>query len=65
MFINLDNLLKEKGMNRFQLARLTGITYACICNLCKNDSSRIYLDSIEKICKVLECTPNDLFIMNK
>ena len=32
-----------------------------ISNICNGDTKSIRLDTIEKICQALNCTPNDIF----
>ena len=33
--------------------------------LYNNEATRIDFDSIEKLCKLLDCTPNDLFVISE
>ena len=35
--------------------------YETINRICDNTSVALQLETIEKLCKILECTPNDLF----
>ena len=37
-------------------------TYKTVNKLCDNTLTALQLETIEKLCEILECTPNDLFI---
>lgn len=62
MKLSIQTQLKEKNITRYELARRIGVTYPTIDNIYKGLSSSIKFDILEKICKVLECTPNDIII---
>lgn len=59
--LNIDMLLKQKGKTRYWLIKQTQSDYKTINKICENESTGLYLETIEKLCKILECTPNDLF----
>jgi len=60
--INIQEKLNEKGLNRNQFAKLMQIGYPAACALYNGTTSRISFETLENICKVLECTPNDILI---
>ena len=60
--INIQNKLKEKGLNKNQFAKLMQIGYPAACALYDGTTTRISFDTLENICKVLECTPNDILV---
>ena len=60
--INIQDKLKEKGLNKNQFAKLMQIGYPAACALYDGTTTRISFDTLENICKVLECTPNDIFV---
>lgn len=62
--INIQNKLKEKGLNKNQFAKLMQIGYPAACALYDGTTTRISFDTLENICKVLECTPNDILESN-
>lgn len=64
MKINIDEILNHQNRSRYWLAKETGITYPNITNLCNGKTSSIKFEMIEKICHVLQCTPNDIFIIS-
>lgn len=63
MYINIDKILESKGKTRYWLSKETGITYQNIKKLADNKTNSIKFELIENICNVLECTPNDLFLL--
>lgn len=62
MKLNLKQKVDEKGLNRNQFAKLIQLGYQATCNLYDGKTERIYFDTLERICKVLECTPNDILV---
>lgn len=62
MKLNLKQKVDEKGLNKNQFSKLIQLGYAATCNLYEGKTERIYFDTLERICKVLECTPNDIII---
>lgn len=63
MYINIDNLLKEKGKTRYWLSKEINLSYPNLKKLADNETTSIKFEIIENICKVFNCTPNDLFIV--
>lgn len=60
--INIQEKLAEKGLNKNQFAKLVQIGYPAACALYDGTTSRISFDVLENMCKVLECTPNDIIV---
>ena len=59
--ISYDKLwqtMKEKGVTKYTLIYKLGFSAYTITNLRKNKS--ITMNTLEKLCKVLECKPNDI-----
>ncbi len=63
--MNVQNLLDEKGKTRYWLVKKMQTTYKTVNKLCDNTLTGLQLETIEKLCEILECTPNDLFIFEK
>lgn len=61
MKVVIRELLKEKVMHMKQLAIKSGLNYKNLVLFCNNKTKQVQLENIEKICKTLECTPNDIF----
>lgn len=60
--INIQDKLKEKNMNKNQFAKLVQIGYPAACALYEGTTTRITFDVLESICRVLECTPNEIIV---
>lgn len=65
MYLNIENLLKKKGKSKYWLVQELGSNYTVINNMIDNQTTGIRFDTMEKLCKLLECTPNDLFIIEE
>ena len=50
--------MKEKGVTTYTLIYKMGFSAYTITNLKRNKS--ITMNTLEKLCKVLDCTPNDI-----
>lgn len=50
--------MKEKGITQYQLIKEYGISTGTLDCLRKSRSITVY--TIEKLCNILECTPNDI-----
>jgi len=61
--MNVENILKEKGKTRYRLVKQMQTTYKTVNNICDNTLTGLPLETIEKLCMILDCTPNDLFTM--
>lgn len=60
---NIQNLLDKKGRTRYWLVKEMQTTYKTVNKLCDNTLTGVQLETIEKLCDILECSPNDLFII--
>lgn len=64
MRFKIDEILKTRKTSRYQLAKQTGISENALGKICRNETSSIEFNTIEKICKALNCTPNDIIIFD-
>ena len=60
--INIQDKLKEKGLNKNQFAKECKIGYPAACALYDGTTTRISFDTLENICKVLDCSPVDILV---
>lgn len=63
--LNLPVLFAQKGMRVSDAEKRTDLARSTLYRLYNNEATRIDFDSIEKLCKLLDCTPNDLFIISE
>ncbi len=60
IIINIDVMLAKRKMSVTQLAGEVGITMANISILKNGKAKAIKLDTLNKICRALDCQPGDL-----
>ena len=58
--IRVDQLLETRGRSFYWLAKQTGISHTTLWRLKKARALGINFDTLEKLCKVLECQPGDM-----
>ena len=59
---NIEDLLAEKGKTRYWLAKQIGMSHQNVTKMVRNQAKGIRLETLEALCQVLDCTPNDLFV---
>lgn len=62
MKVRIREILDEKDKSVYWLANETGIHYTNLNKIVKNITKSIKYENIEKLCKTLNCTPNDIFV---
>jgi putative transcriptional regulator len=60
VILKLDQILAGKEMSQHELARLTGIRQPSINEMCRNQTQRLPLSNLAKICEVLQCEITDI-----
>lgn len=65
--IKLDvlNLLEKKGKTKYWLYKQLGMSYQNFSRMVNNETKSIRYENIETLCLLLECTPNDLFVITE
>lgn len=58
--VKIKDILKEKKKTKYWLIKNMEGGYQSISNLMNNQSSAIRFETLEKLCKILECTPGDI-----
>lgn len=64
MKLMLKEMVYEKCMSLRQFAKVAGIPYVTLHAIANDKRPSVRLTTIEKICKALSCTPNDLIKMD-
>lgn len=62
MKLYIKDIMDKKNITRYQLAQLMEITYPTVDNIYKGKSTSIKFDTLEKLCRILDCTPNDILL---
>ncbi len=60
MILNIQKILDSQDKTKYWLSKQTGIDNTSIGKICNGETKNIRLETMEKICKALNCTPNDL-----
>ena len=65
MKLNVLELLEEKGKTKYWLYKQMGMSYQNFSKMVNNQTKSIRYENIETMCLLLECTPNELFVMDE
>lgn len=65
--IKLDALriLEEQGKTKYWLYKQLGMSYQNFSKMVNNETKSIRYENIETMCLLLNCTPNDLFVITE
>lgn len=63
--VNIEELLKKKGKSKYWLCNQMNITYHNLNKIILGVTKSISFKYIEEFCKYLDCTPSDLFTIEK
>lgn len=58
------DLLEAQGKTKYWLYKQLGMSYQNFNRMVNNQTKSIRYEVIETLCQVLECTPNDLFVID-
>ena len=65
LYLNVKELLKNKRKTKYWLVQNMHSDYKTISDMMDNETSGIKFETIEKLCILLDCTPNDIFKLEK
>lgn len=57
-------LLERQGKTKYWLYKQLGMSYQNFNRMVNNETKSIRYEMIETLCQVLECTPDDLFVID-
>ena len=65
--IKLDvlRLLQEQGKTKYWLYKQLGMSYQNFSKMVNNQTKSIRYENIETMCLLLNCTPNELFVITE
>lgn len=55
------DILEEQGRTKYWLFKQLPLSYQNLSSMLNNDTKSIRYENIERLCKILNCTPTDLF----
>ncbi len=59
--LNVLPLLEQNGRTKYWLYKQLGMSYQNFNKMVNNETKSIRYETIDAICHLLNCTPNDLF----
>ncbi|MBE6689425.1 MAG: helix-turn-helix transcriptional regulator [Ruminococcaceae bacterium] len=62
--LNAMELLKSRGKTKYWLYKQMGMSYQNFSKMINNQTKSIQYENIETMCFLLECTPNELFVIS-
>lgn len=65
--IKLDvlRILEQQGKTKYWLYKQLGMSYQNFSKMVNNETKSIRYENIETMCLLLNCTPNDLFVITE
>lgn len=61
MRINIKSRMNELGIKSItELASISGVKYRTVYHIYTGKAKGIKIDTLEKLCKALQCKPNDI-----
>ncbi|MBQ4047110.1 MAG: helix-turn-helix transcriptional regulator [Clostridia bacterium] len=61
--LNVLALLEKKGHTKYWLYRQMGMSYQNFNRMVNNETRSLRYENLETLCRLLECTPNELFLI--
>lgn len=65
VYLKIDKILKEQNKSKYWLVKKMEGNWRSINNMIEKETISIRFDTIDKLCKILNCTPGDLFEIEK
>lgn len=62
--LNVLALLEKRGKTKYWLYKQLGMSYQNFNKMVNNQTRSIQMERIETLCQLLDCTPNDLFLID-
>lgn len=63
--LNALELLKKQGKTKYWLYKQLGMSYQNFSRMVNNETKSIQYENIETLCVLLNCTPNELFVITE
>ena len=63
--MNLQSMLKQRGMTKYKLSKITNIRYDTICNYCNGNVTLLNIEYLKIFCNVLTCKIEDIIEYKK
>ncbi len=63
IYLNVKDILAKKNKSKYWLVQQMESDFQSVTDMINNKTISIRFETIEKLCRILECTPNDIFIL--
>ena len=61
--LRILDILKEKNKSKYWLYNQMNLSYQNFNRMINNETKAIKYENLELLCEILECSPNDLFVI--
>ncbi len=65
VYLRVTEVLKQKKKTKYWFVKAMEGSYQSLSNLLNNESKAIRFETIDKICKVLDCEPGEIIVRKK
>ncbi len=65
MKLKIETPMEEQGRTKYWLYKQLGMSYQNFNRMVNNETKSIRYENIETMCLLLNCTPNDLFVITE
>ncbi len=65
VYLDIGKLLKSRNKTKYWLVKQMESSYPTINDLINNNTTSIRFETINKLCEIFECTPNDIIKYKK
>ena len=62
IYLNVKDILAKKNKSKYWLVQQMESDFQSVTDMMNNKTISIRFETIEKLCRILDCTPNDIFI---
>ena len=63
--LNVIDLLEKNGKTKYWLYKQLGMSYQNFNKMINNETKSIRYETLDAMCAIFECTPNDLLIYDE
>ena len=60
--LNVKELMEKNNMSKYKLHTLIGMSYQNFSKMIDNKTKSIKYETIDALCAIFDCTPNELFV---
>lgn len=65
IYVRINDVLKQKKKTKYWFVKNMEGSYQSLSNLMNNETAGIKFDTLDKICKILDCEPGDILVRKK